>query len=774
MQNNLQLSDPTYRIESEIGSGGGGVVYKAWHMRLQKHVILKELKRGVTHDTETQRNEVEALKNVKSAYLPQVFDFLTEGDRIFTVMEFVEGDSLDKLLKQGQTFSQQQVVKWYEQLASALESIHKQNVYHRDIKPANIMLTPSGDVCLIDFNAALVGGNNVRIISRSLGYASPEQYEIYEQYRKNSHSPINYGSSSVEISSPGNAQNNISDDYEKTESLWNNKTDSPENANTEILNDGNETELLSNDGKTEILSNDDIKTELLSRDDKTDIPVYETERLLGNQQQSGNIPYTEFVAPGAISGIDWKRSDIYSLGATMYHLLTGIYPSERASEVIPISKMGRFSEGIVYVIEQSMKINPLERFASATILSTAIRNIYKHDTRWKISQSKKIAALIILPIVFIMFLSTTLFGADVMAQEREERFYSLVHQIENGANPHESFALALDVFWDRIDPYYAMAKRLWNDGDIEATRAFIEENLGYIAKFQSVPEAAIRLGNIYAILARCFFDLPSGSNYHMARGYLEIAIKFVTHDPSIFHDYAIVLARMGDVAEAAEVLEKAERLGLTLDFLDNLRGEISFVKHEYESALESFGRVVFSTDNDDLRYRAFKSMDDIFKQLGQFGNSIALLHDAMGRVPSHRVPEMTERLAVAYFRNGNYHNAIALFEELVSSGPPQFHLMQGLADLLNNVGEYERAFAVLEQMLDFFPNDYRIPMRQAFFEIERQSRLDNELRDYALSFYFYVHATELYYANLRPGHTDAQMQQLSSIIQQLQAGGWLD
>jgi len=40
------LSDPTYRIDSELGSGGGGVVYKAWHTRLQKHVVIKELKRG--------------------------------------------------------------------------------------------------------------------------------------------------------------------------------------------------------------------------------------------------------------------------------------------------------------------------------------------------------------------------------------------------------------------------------------------------------------------------------------------------------------------------------------------------------------------------------------------------------------------------------------------------------------------------------------------------------------------------------------------------------
>ena len=87
------LIDPVYQIESELGSGGGGIVYKAWHTRLQKHVVIKELKRGSANDLETQRNEVEALKSVKSEYLPQVFDFLTEGDRIFTVIEFIEGES---------------------------------------------------------------------------------------------------------------------------------------------------------------------------------------------------------------------------------------------------------------------------------------------------------------------------------------------------------------------------------------------------------------------------------------------------------------------------------------------------------------------------------------------------------------------------------------------------------------------------------------------------------------------------------------------------------
>lgn len=729
-----QISDSAYRIESELGSGGGGVVYKVWHTRLEKYVVLKELKRGTAHDIEIQRNEVEALKNVKSAYLPQVLDFLTEDERIFTVMEFIEGESLDKLLKSGQKFSGQQVVKWYNQLSSALESIHKQNVCHRDIKPANIMLTPSGDVCLIDFNAALVGGKDVRIISRSLGYASPEQYEIYEQFKNKKRAPIKYGSSNIVVDFPDGEQTDIVRDYIETDLLRDTEIDSPYN------------------------------------DDNTDI----SENSSNYQSLGIGSQDTEFDTPASISDIDWKRSDIYSLGSSMYHLLSGKHPPKRAAEVIPLSKLGKFSEGIVYVIEQSMRINPLERFESATILSEALKNIHKHDTRWKISQSKKIAALIALPLAFILFASTMLLGANVMAQERETRFFEAVSQIEHGEDPLDAFNLAVYIFRDRIDPFLAMSLRLWNDGDVEATRIFIEENLGNIAQFQTVPEAAVSFGNIYFILASSYYFQLGEPNYHMARGYLEIATQFVTDNPIVFRDYAITLARTGDLEEAQRVLEQAQALGLESDSLDLLRGEISFMMQEHDVALENFSRVIFATGDDDLRYRAIRASDDIFRLLGQPERSIALLSDNLNRIPPTRVPQMTERLAEAHFRNGDFYEAIAIFEQLAQSGLPQFHIMQGLAILLHLVEDFDRAEAVLNQMLDLFPNDYRVPMRMAFLEAERQSTFNSEYRDYTLTRYYYEKALALYLDGLRPGHADAEMQQLSLIVEQLQASGWFD
>ena len=173
----------TYHIEKELGSGGSGAVYLAWHKRLRKHVVIKVVKNNGTGTIEVRRNEVEALKKIKNMHIPLVLDFLTENNYSFTVMEYIEGESFDKIMKYGHRFSIKKIITWYFQLASALNVIHEYDICHRDIKPANIMLTKNGDVCLIDFNSALVTGNNTGIISRSMGYASPEQYEYFKLCR---------------------------------------------------------------------------------------------------------------------------------------------------------------------------------------------------------------------------------------------------------------------------------------------------------------------------------------------------------------------------------------------------------------------------------------------------------------------------------------------------------------------------------------------------------------------------------------------------------------
>ena len=96
----------TYEIIGELGSGGGGTVYLANHMRLDKRVVLKADKRNINTRAVLLRREVDVLKELSHTYIPQVYDYFIEDDISYTVMDFVDGESLDKVLKREKKFPQ--------------------------------------------------------------------------------------------------------------------------------------------------------------------------------------------------------------------------------------------------------------------------------------------------------------------------------------------------------------------------------------------------------------------------------------------------------------------------------------------------------------------------------------------------------------------------------------------------------------------------------------------------------------------------------------------
>lgn len=175
-----QIIAGIYEIKQQIGAGGGGVVYLGRHLRLDKQVVLKADKRTLNTKPEALRREVDMLKGLSHTYIPQVYDFVQQDGVVYTVMDFIEGESLDKILKRGQLPSQPQLIAWACELLEALAYLHSRpphGILHGDIKPANIMLRPNGSICLIDYNIALALGEDGAVrVGHSRGYASPEHY----------------------------------------------------------------------------------------------------------------------------------------------------------------------------------------------------------------------------------------------------------------------------------------------------------------------------------------------------------------------------------------------------------------------------------------------------------------------------------------------------------------------------------------------------------------------------------------------------------------------
>lgn len=178
--------DGKYEILKEIGRGGMSVVYLAMDKRLNKQWAVKEIrKKGSGKNDEIVVNsllaEANMMKKLDHPALPRIVDIIDNGVTIYVVMDYIEGESLDKILNEYGAQSEEMVVGWAKQLCDALSYLHSQKppIIYRDMKPANVMLKPEGNIKIIDFGIAReYKEQNLAdtTVLGTKGYAPPEQY----------------------------------------------------------------------------------------------------------------------------------------------------------------------------------------------------------------------------------------------------------------------------------------------------------------------------------------------------------------------------------------------------------------------------------------------------------------------------------------------------------------------------------------------------------------------------------------------------------------------
>src|SRR5579863_4124246 len=144
-----------YEIQSPLGAGGMGEVYRARDTRLDRVVAVKVLASHLSSSPELkQRMEREgrAFSSLNHPHICQLYDIGTQNGADFLVMEFLEGETLaDKLRKGAMPLAE--VLKIGIAVAEALAVAHRNGIVHRDLKPGNIMLT-AGGAKLMDFGLA--------------------------------------------------------------------------------------------------------------------------------------------------------------------------------------------------------------------------------------------------------------------------------------------------------------------------------------------------------------------------------------------------------------------------------------------------------------------------------------------------------------------------------------------------------------------------------------------------------------------------------------------
>ncbi len=148
---------PRYRVGELLGVGGMGAVYKAEHLLMERPVALKVLNRELIDKPATIerfRREVRAAARLTHPNIVAGFDAEQAGDVHFLVMEYVEGVSLARLIAEKGPLPVEQACDYIRQAALGLEHAHERGMVHRDIKPQNLMLTPAGQVKILDFGLA--------------------------------------------------------------------------------------------------------------------------------------------------------------------------------------------------------------------------------------------------------------------------------------------------------------------------------------------------------------------------------------------------------------------------------------------------------------------------------------------------------------------------------------------------------------------------------------------------------------------------------------------
>lgn len=771
---NKELEE-TYVLLEEIGSGGGGTVFKAYHKRLQKEVVLKKIHNKLARSSSINiRAEADILKNLKHEYLPQVLDFFELDGDVYTVMDFIPGQSFKSMLADGKKFTQNQILKWFDQLCQAVEQLHRQNppIIHGDIKPDNIMLTPEDNICLIDFN---VSGDmtDEDAAGYTPGYAAPEQMASFQERKKKiavsnaniqvietarlnagyvqgtgdtTQIDMEYGAGDATQVDTGYAQ--AAGDTTQVDAGYAQGADNTTQVDTDIP---------ANVACEEVAASDEL----------SGIAAAVSRNLNGEPKNSSKIHMD-------------TRSDIYSIGATIYHLITGEKPA--VGYIKPITEFPvKIEESLAFVIMKCLQQDPGRRYQSIQELHKAVLGVHISSRAYRRLVRRQFIARIVLLIGIAGFSVLASSGLKRMEVEKQNKYTHYVEQekqareIQNYDDTENWYQKAVALYPNRSEAYFEKLYALYTQRKYEDAVIFVNNvvlNAGCEEK---------DLANIYFVCGNCHFELEQ---YEDAAEALRTSISININNSQAYRDYAVTLARLDRTKEAQKQLETAIERGLGEDEIYYIQGEISLALEEFDEAWKEFKSCIESTKDDYIKMRSYimcsRILDEKGKSTDLLQQSADLLKEASTALPNEYKSVILDKLAQTYSELANASQdssydmeAISVFDEIINYGWATYTTYNNKAVIYQKNKMYAEENDTLQTMLNLYGGNYNTYKRLAFMEASRQLELTNENRNYTLFEEYYQKAVQMYHEQLSNNRTDPEMTTLENLYQQALSGGWI-
>lgn len=468
------------------------------------------------------------------------------------------------------------------------------------------------------------------------------------------------------------------------------------------------------------------------------------------------------------------RTDIYSLGVTMYHLLTGKSPNEPPYEFKPLRLIDNsFSEGIEFIVNKCVQNDPVNRYQSTTELLHDLENIYTFNTIYKKQKRKRKILLGGKILSLLIFAFLLVIGSNKISIERQERYKGIIDggyhylNLYDFQNAKDYFEAAAKMNKKNPEPYFGIAQIFLKQGRFDECTSYIDEIASQIPQCSEHAQYNYLKGSV----------LYENNDYENALPYLEKAYEIDNTKNDYPRDLAVCHAKLGNLSKARQLLDNISSDGSSDDILSYVRGQVVLAEGNTTSAINDFEKVIKITENEDLKTRAYLELSNIYKDMrhgdsenwSAINSQISVLERATKDLENKDNLIITEAMAEAYFTAKKYDLSIEKFNRLLELGYERPYIYRNIAIIYQQINDFSNAEDYLLKMKEKYPDNYQCYLQLAYLYMDIEGKKSESSRNYSKVLQNYNLAVQF----APSGKNTSDILQLTAKINELREKGWI-